>query len=331
MNPHCNPIHQPRRHWPVFIFLLSLLLPALPVLGQGSGLYEVGDIVENHTFTNFHTGEAVELYDFAGKIVFIEWFAHWCPFCQAAAAEIEPQLVQYYSSRNGNPNGVEVMHIAANLQSGSEDRTQRFIDSYQLKFVVNDTSREVANRFAFGGQPIFAIINGVAGSPSHEQWELLLAQSGYGTLDAPIEQFRGIIDAVEAGNDMPDDGNGSGGSSDGLSEDVLAYFPTAVAAQQEGMATVEWLGGDIGIAQFPLIFHPRHGWLLAAGSADSRWFWDYALQDQGLNGFWYTAPDTYPFLYSLETASWWFFFEDTGGEDPRYFYDYGQGALVSFD
>ena len=76
------------------------------VAGQASLFsqrYSEGDIVENFTLTNRQTGEPVSLYDLEGKIIFLEWFAYWCPFFQAAAADVEPGIVQYYASRGGNP------------------------------------------------------------------------------------------------------------------------------------------------------------------------------------------------------------------------------------
>ncbi|MEW6158078.1 MAG: hypothetical protein AB1813_11635 [Verrucomicrobiota bacterium] len=42
-----------------------------------AALYRAGDIVENFTVTDRATGQPIRLEDFAGKIVFLEWFAWW--------------------------------------------------------------------------------------------------------------------------------------------------------------------------------------------------------------------------------------------------------------
>ena len=178
------------------------LLIALTLLTGGiasAQRYSPGDIVENFTLDNPATGQKVDLYDLEGKVLFLEWFAWWCPFCQAAAAQVETGIVDFYSS--GNPNGVPVMHVALNLQANAESQSQSFIDRYDIKYVLNDFNRAVANRFQSGGQPIFAIINGVKNSASHEQWELLYSLSGYGSTDQPISTFRSHIDSVKAGID----------------------------------------------------------------------------------------------------------------------------------
>lgn len=162
-------------------------------------LYQPGDIVENFTLTDRATGKPVSLHDFEGSIIFLEWFAHWCPFCQAAAARTVPDIDQYYHDLGGNPDGIPVVHLHLNLQGGQEAQTQAFIDFFHIGRVLNDFEAAVARRFQSGGQPIFAIINGVAASPSHKQWELLYSHLGYGNLNQPITTFRSVIDSVKAG------------------------------------------------------------------------------------------------------------------------------------
>lgn len=184
-------------HFMKLVTLLIVLLVA-PFIGNAQ-LYEAGDIVENFTLTNRANGEPVSLYDLEGKVIFLEWFAHWCPFCQAAAADIGPNLIDYYENRGGNSNGVEFMHVALNLQENAETSTQSFINFYKLPFVLNDFNRAVANRFATGGQPIFAIINGIADSPSHELWELVYSRLGYGDISQPIQVFRNEVNSVQVG------------------------------------------------------------------------------------------------------------------------------------
>ena len=166
--------------------------------------YQAGDIVENFTLINRETQAEVDLYDLEGKVIFLEWFAHWCTYCQAAAAEIRPGIVEYYQGRGGNSDGVPVMHVGLNLQGNAESSTQNFVDFYKLEFVLNDFNRAVANRFQTGGQPIFAIINGVANSASHEQWELIYSHLGYGDRSQPIDEFREVIDTVMAAVEVPD-------------------------------------------------------------------------------------------------------------------------------
>lgn len=179
--------------------LRACLLFALLQSAARGAAYRVGDVVENFSLVNRATGQPMQLTDFAGKIVVLEWFAWWCPFCQAAAPQVRDGVAKHYAARSGNPAGIEVVHVGVNLQAGQEAQTQNFLNKAELELVLHDFNRTLANRFfPTGGQPLFAIINGVAGSPSHRQWELIYSRQGYGQTTFPIADFRVAIDAVQA-------------------------------------------------------------------------------------------------------------------------------------
>jgi len=179
--------------------------------------YRVGDLVTNFTFiarrqftrpdgTVAPAGSTVRLSDFTGRIVFLEWFAVWCPYCVAAAPQVKTGIVDWYSTRGGNPSGIPVLHIAVNQEAASfyQSQTDSFITQQGFNPVVNDYSTASTNtvRFMFqsAGQPIFVVINGVTNSPSHQPWQLLVNHLGYGDTDfnQELARFRAIIDGVQA-------------------------------------------------------------------------------------------------------------------------------------
>ncbi len=184
--------------WKCRFLLAVLVVMFLQLQNASAQRYEVGDVVDNFTLIDRSSGQEVSLHDLEGYVIFLEWFAWWCPFCQAAAAEIEPGIVEYYKNLRGTGTGAPFIHVALNLQGGQDQQTQGFIAAYNLGLVLEDTSRVVARQFQSSGQPIFAIINGVANSPSHQQWELVYSQLGYGQLSFPIETFRTAIDSIQA-------------------------------------------------------------------------------------------------------------------------------------
>lgn len=196
-------------------------LIALALLSGGdfaqAARYSVGDIVTNFTFVarrpftrpdgaTVPAGATVALADFAGRIVFLEWFAVWCPYCVAAAPQVKTGIVDWYGPRGGNPYGVPVLHIAVNQESASfyQSRTDGFITQQGFNPVVNDYNNTSTNRVRFmfqaSGQPIFVVINGVTNSPTHQPWQLLVNHLGYGDRDFSLElaSFRSIIDTVQA-------------------------------------------------------------------------------------------------------------------------------------
>ena len=189
---------------------------------QGAGFaqaarYRVGDSVTNFTFVARReftrpdgslapAGSTVQLSDFAGRVVFLEWFAVWCPYCVAAAPQVRTDIVDWYAARGGNPYGVPVLHVAVNQESASfyQTRTDSFVTQQGFGLTVNDYDNTSTNKVRFmfqsTGQPIFAVINGVTNSPSHQPWQLLVNHLGYGDTDfhQELANFRALIDAVQA-------------------------------------------------------------------------------------------------------------------------------------
>lgn len=196
----------------------ALLSLALLQLGESPApaLYSAGQVVTNNFYfiarrpftrwdgTNVPAGARVYLRDFAGRVVFLEWFAVWCPYCVAAAPQVETGIVDWYESRGGNPHGVPVLHVAVNQEANSfyQASTDNFINQQGFGIVVNDYEGSVINpvRFQFttGGQPLFVIINGVTNSPTHQPWQVLVNYLGYGQTDfnQTLANFRAIIDTV---------------------------------------------------------------------------------------------------------------------------------------
>ena len=112
--------------------VLPLTLVALAGIGTAkAALYAPGDIVTNLTFTArrsfprpdgrmVNAGEQVGIKDFPGHIIFLEWFAVWCPFCQAAVPQVDAGIVDHYAARGGrNSNGVPVLYLFVNQESAS--------------------------------------------------------------------------------------------------------------------------------------------------------------------------------------------------------------------
>lgn len=197
---------------------LLFLALALATFTQpaSAAIYQVGNIVTNFTLvarrpftrpdgTAVPAGATVNLRDFAGRIVFLEWFAVWCPYCVAAAPQVKSGIVDYYAARGGNPYGVPVLHIAVNQESNSgyQAQTDNFITQQGFNPVMNDYNSTSTNRVRFmfqnSGQPIFVVINGVTNSPTHQPWQLLVNHLGYGQTDfsQTLAGFRAIIDTVQ--------------------------------------------------------------------------------------------------------------------------------------
>lgn len=200
---------------------MCMFLLALPVAhGEiaSAATYQVGDVVTNFTFiarrqftrhdgTVVPIGGQVHIKDFAGRVVFIEWFAVWCPYCTAAYPQTKYGIEDWYNARGGNPYGVPVLYVFVNQESlaSYQASTTSYINAnvYSNTPVCNDygVPASGAVRFAFqpANQPVFVAINCVTNSPTHQPWQVLVNHLGFNDLDFTneITSFRAVIDTVQ--------------------------------------------------------------------------------------------------------------------------------------
>ena len=187
--------------------ILKTSLIALSLLVATDSLHaqkEAGDFAGNFTIANrLETGD-LSLFDYAGHVIVLDFFAYWCGPCQTSSPDLEVNVAQYYAGRGGNAHGVPVTVIAVNIESGDEYQTDMFVSNAGLSLVANDYQREAWNTYTMGYIPHFVVINGVNNSPSYEQWEIIHTNYGY----PGATYFRNLIDTVEPGITPPVDFNG---------------------------------------------------------------------------------------------------------------------------
>ena len=74
-----------------------------------------------------------------GRIVVLDFFAYWCAPCLKTSPLIEEGIAEYYSSKNGNPQGVPVDVIAVNVETSNSKSTDLFIRRTGLKKIIDDS------------------------------------------------------------------------------------------------------------------------------------------------------------------------------------------------
>ncbi len=276
----------PRRTLSVFLLALALF-PCLSVAQP----FPTGSITDDLTLLNRRTGQPVSLSDFAGHVIVLDFFAFWCAPCAFSSPDIEQNIQRFFIDSGGNANGIPVQVIAVNIEPEDAASTDDFITKTELELVVDDPVAVGWNQYnQVDGIPLFVIINGVAGSPSHEQWEVLHNQPGY----PGAFVFRQFIDSVEA-------------PTGGMGEE---YFWADSEDLGDGWRGLEWFG-SFNILAAPWIYHNEHGWMFNQ-SVDSAsiWFWTSDL------GWFWTGEAAYSWLFSVDKDSWMWY--QPGSKDPRW-------------
>ncbi|MBI1178293.1 hypothetical protein GC207_12730 [bacterium] len=153
------------------------------------------------------TGTTLTLDDFAGKILFIEFFDPYCSICREGISQTATKIKDYYKAQNGNAHGVPVVYMAINLEPAdwAQYEADYLLDQYTVSLRCNDytdSQTDVAvNLFAsHTSKPVFVAINCVPNSPNYRYREVLVNSSGLveSQVAGLVDNWKAIIDSVEA-------------------------------------------------------------------------------------------------------------------------------------
>ncbi len=132
------------------IAALAAALLAEPEVARASSY--VGDTMADFTLLDT-TGAPVSLYQFAGDVIVVNFFATWCPGCNDEAQSLEHEIWQTY-----RPYGVTVLAIDLQEQLAV---VIPWLSSQALTYrVVMAPNWDVFTRFPYaGGLPYNAILD----------------------------------------------------------------------------------------------------------------------------------------------------------------------------
>lgn len=113
----------------------------------------------NHVAPNFElqspTGEAIQLSDYRGKTVFLNFWASWCGPCITEMPIMESYYEQYKDDDN-----VEILAVNMTSQERRKKSVNEFISKHELTFpIVLDEQGEVERLYKVLGYPTTYIID----------------------------------------------------------------------------------------------------------------------------------------------------------------------------
>jgi thiol-disulfide isomerase/thioredoxin len=96
-------------------------------------------------------GKSVSLADFKGQVVFLDFWATWCPPCRASLPEVE-RLFSDYQGKNLQVLGMNLDEDAADVVS--------FVAKKKVLYpVLLAGASDVSDRYGVGGIPHFVLID----------------------------------------------------------------------------------------------------------------------------------------------------------------------------
>jgi len=125
------------------ILTLAFFLSGASGLSCGAG-QESSTVAPNFKVTDLN-GKAISLTDYKGKVLFLNFWATWCPPCRA---EI-PDFIEAYNAQKSN--GLEILGISVDTK-GKEVVTA-FVEKYKINYPVVLESKEITNKLIDDYQP----------------------------------------------------------------------------------------------------------------------------------------------------------------------------------
>ncbi|CAH1193739.1 Thiol-disulfide oxidoreductase ResA [Paenibacillus plantiphilus] len=144
---------QARKALQSVILLIAVIAAAYaimkPLLEKEGDLIKVGEAVPDFTLVNME-GEAVELKDYRGKGVIINFWGTWCGPCEKEM----PRMNEAYRSK---PDDVEI--LAVNLPE-SPVSVSAFVEKYGIDFpVLMDADGDVVAAYKVGPIPVTFLVD----------------------------------------------------------------------------------------------------------------------------------------------------------------------------
>ncbi|MDA7525298.1 TlpA family protein disulfide reductase, partial [Verrucomicrobia bacterium] len=140
----------------------------------------------------YRTADSEETFSsesFQGRILVLDFFAHWCAPCLRVSPLIEKDIAEYYLEQNGNKHGIPVDVVAVNVEASSPKRTDLFIRRTGLKKVIDDFNGTLLSEFKAESIPLLVVLDG---THSGGDLKVVYQKAGF----EGVSQLRAVIDSI---------------------------------------------------------------------------------------------------------------------------------------
>lgn len=117
-----------------------VILLAFVIMTSGILSRAADNAAPHFTLTDL-SGKSISLSDLKGKVIFINFWATWCPPCRQ---EI-PDFIEFYNKNKDN--GAVILGVSVDK---SADKVRDFADEYQINYPVVMATNEMVNDYRPG-------------------------------------------------------------------------------------------------------------------------------------------------------------------------------------
>lgn len=97
-------------------------------------------------------GNDVKLSDFQGKVVFLNFWATWCPYCRMERPGLQTLFNAY--------KGQEFVIVSVSIDQSSIDTVKQYVEEYEITFPnLHDQASAVAAEYGVRGVPSTFFVN----------------------------------------------------------------------------------------------------------------------------------------------------------------------------
>lgn len=172
----------------------------LAALGLAGAVWTAGAAdAPSFALKKFNSTETVQLKDFAGQIVVLDFFAYWCAPCQKSAPELEEKIQKHYQSAPGHPHGSRVSVVSINVEREKPSKTAAFIERYKPSLVLNDDEGKILEAYGGAGLPFLVVLDGTKSTVDSPRFEIVYRKSGFEGAVA----LQKVIDALGTKSTQP--------------------------------------------------------------------------------------------------------------------------------
>ncbi len=127
------------------------LLIALSFLGHPAFPATLGDQAPQFSLPQLNNGHIVELTDYRGKVIYLDFWASWCPPCRVSIPEIE--------SMQKTLSNEDFEVLAINLDK-DKHAARQFLKRFPVSYtVLSDINGKVAKDYALPGMPTSYVVS----------------------------------------------------------------------------------------------------------------------------------------------------------------------------